>query len=120
MKHLGQDQPGKQLSLFPNEAPFGTFIGTDNPRHIRALNAMLMGPIMREELDQIAGCSNGPDLIDDLRERGLEVRCKRLNKSDRDGRYCRPGQYQLTTNDYQLVANWFNRSDKAQRVLRPH
>ena len=47
------------------------FTGTDNPRHLRALTALLRRPVSREQLDSIAGCSNGPALISDLRDRGL-------------------------------------------------
>ena len=112
-------QPGTQLSLFPDEVPVGNFIGTDNPRHFRVLDAMRLGPIMREELDHVGGCSNGPALVTELRNLGLAVKCKRLGMRDRDGRHCRPGRYEFTENDYQLVTKWFNRRDKSKPVLPP-
>lgn len=84
------------------------FLGTDNPRHLRALFALLKRPISRENLDSIAGCSNGPELIAALRRRGLEgeLLCERIDFIDRDGRPCRPGTYFLTAKGRRLVLNW--------------
>lgn len=59
------------------------FIGTDNPRHLRVLQALLVRPMPREQLGKVAGCSNGPDLIAELRRRGLEVPCERIKFIDR-------------------------------------
>ena len=72
------------------------FTGTDNPRHLRVLAVLLRRPITRQELDNVAGCSNGPDLVAELRRRGLAIECKRVEFTDRDGRQCRPGVYRLT------------------------
>jgi hypothetical protein len=69
------------------------------PRQIRAINALLNGPVMRENLDSIAGCSNGPELISGLRRKGLEVPCLRVERFDKDGNACYPGQYSFTSND---------------------
>ena len=84
------------------------FTGTDNPRHLRALATLLQRPISRENLDSIAGCSNGPELIAALRRRGLEgeLLCERIDFIDRDGRPCRPGTYFLTAKGRRLVLNW--------------
>ena len=57
------------------------FTGTDNPRHLRALAALLSHPVPREQIDAIAGCSNGPELIAELRRRGLgkdHLPCERI------------------------------------------
>ena len=51
----------------------GKFAGTDNPRHLRAIHALLTRPQRRKHLDDIAGCSNTPELIAELRRRGLAV-----------------------------------------------
>ena len=40
-----------------------SFSGTDNPRHLRVIQAVTVRPISREELDRVAGCANGPDLV---------------------------------------------------------
>jgi len=66
---------------------------------LRALAALLRRPIPREQLDSIAGCSNGPELIAELRRRGLgddHLPCERIKFIDRDGNVCRPGVYSLT------------------------
>jgi chromosome segregation and condensation protein ScpB len=71
------------------------FTGTDNPRHLRALAVLLRRPITRQELDNVAGCSNSPELVAELRRRGLAIKCERIEFIDRDGRKCRPGVYHL-------------------------
>lgn len=82
------------------------FQGTDNPRHLRALALLLQRPAKREELDRAAGCSNGPELVAELRRRGLTVPCERVEALDRDGRPCRPGVYHLTGADRRKVSRW--------------
>lgn len=93
------------------------FLGTENARHLRALAVLLKRPVSRENLDSIAGCSNGPELIAELRRRGLEgeLLCERIDFTDRDGRPCRPGTYYLTAKGRRLVLNWLKtRSQQAQ------
>lgn len=80
------------------------FSGTDNPRHLRALHVLMIRPLLREELDRAAGCSNGPDIVCELRRRGLEIPCQRIAVLDRDGEVCRPGVYRLTASDRRKVA----------------
>lgn len=70
-----------------------------NPRHVRALQALLARPTPREALDRIAGCANGPALISDLRDRGFQIPCERIKFVDRDRKLCRPGVYSLTPAD---------------------
>ena len=48
------------------------FAGTNNLRYLRTLHAAMIRPLPRKELDLIAGCSNGPDLVLRLRGKGLE------------------------------------------------
>lgn len=82
------------------------FIGTANPRHLRALAALMRRPMPREHLDRAAGASNGPDLIAELRRRGLDVPCERVPVPDRDGREVRRGIYRLTARDRRMLAAW--------------
>lgn len=82
------------------------FTGTDNPRHLRALTVLQRRPITRKELDSIAGCSNGPELVAELRRRGLAIECERIEFIDRDGRKCRPGVYHLTDKGRRLFWAW--------------
>ena len=81
---------------------------TDNPRHCRALALLLQRPARREEIDSRAGCSNAPELVAELRRRGLDVPCERVPALDRDGRPCRPGVYSLTAADRRRVARWMH------------
>lgn len=58
-----------------NSNPSSRFLGTTNKRHLRVLAVLLVRRLFREELDKIAGCSNGPELVAELRRRGLEIPC---------------------------------------------
>lgn len=98
--------PTKAESSAPNSAEF---TGTDNPRHLRAIAVLLRRPVPREQLDSIAGCSNGPELIAELRRRGLgqeHLPCVRIRFVDRDGFICRPGVYSLTGKGRRMVYAW--------------
>lgn len=92
----------------------GKFTGTDNPRHMRVLHALMLRPRRREEIDRIAGASNGPDLIADLRRRGLDIPCQRTPGVDRDNFPIAFGVYELTHADRRKVFNWQARSLRAQ------
>lgn len=88
------------------------FLGTDNPRYLRAIQAVLTRPIPRQQLDDIAGCANGPDAILQIRAlftdgKGKEhLPCKRITFIDRDGNPCKPGVYSLTTMGRKLIYAW--------------
>lgn len=82
------------------------FTGTDNPRHLRAIAFLLTRPAKREELDNRAGCSNGPELIAELRRRGLEAPCIRVEDIDRDGFPIRRGVYHFTAGDRRALHSW--------------
>ena len=83
-----------------------SFSGTDNPRHLRVLQAVSVRPIPREQLDALAGCSNGPDLVAELRRRGLRMPCTRTKKKDCDLFDCWPGVYHLTEQDRRKLNTW--------------
>ena len=89
------------------------FLGTDNPRHLRAIQALRVRPLPREQLDQVAGCSNGPDLVAELRRRGLELPCTRAKKRDRDLFDSWPGVYHFSEADRRMVNRWL-----AERAAR--
>lgn len=82
------------------------FAGTTNPRHLRVIQAAMTRPLPREQLDAVAGCSNGPDLVAELRRLGLEVPCTRTKKKDRDGFSVLPGVYHFTQRDRRLINRW--------------
>lgn len=95
------------------------FIGTDNPRHLRALAVLMRRPVPREQLDSIAGCSNGPELIAELRRRGLgddHLPCERIRFVDRDGCICRPGVYSLTAKGRRMVYAWMAKRSKGDTL----
>lgn len=60
----------------------------------------------REHGDRAAGCSNFPDLISELRRRGLEIPCDRVPDRDRDGQPIRRGVYHLTADDRRKLIRW--------------
>lgn len=93
--------------------PASKFTGTDNPRHLRVINSLLVRPRKREEIDRIAGASNGPELIAELRRRGLEFPCDRVPAIDRDGYPIRFGIYHLTDDDRRLLNAWLRLRDAA-------
>lgn len=88
------------------------FTGTDNPRHLRAIAALLRRPMPREQLDRAAGCSNGPELIAELRRRGLDVPCERVPDLDRDGRPIKRGVYALIKSDHRKLNAWLRLRQK--------
>lgn len=91
------------------------FTGTDNPRHLRVLVALLLRPRSREELDRVAGCSNGPELVAELRRRGLELPCARTPCIDRDGFEVKRGIYSTDEDDKRAVRSWMRRRDADRR-----
>ena len=102
----GKGLEGKQQKQQAHFTAPARFSGTDNPRHLRVIQAFMTRPITREHLDQIAGCSNGPELVAELRRRGLEVPCARTKKKDRDLFDCWPGVYHFTQQDRRRVLAW--------------
>ena len=69
-------------------------------REFRVLTALWnsRGWVWREEIDRVAGASNGPHIIMMLRTKvtghqGLEM--ERVPSIDRDGKPCNPGRYRL-------------------------
>lgn len=84
----------------------GKFLGTDNPRHLRVIALLLERPAKRSEIDDRAGCLNGPELMAELRRRGLDAPCERIECLDRDGRTCHPGIYSFTTTDRRKLMRW--------------
>jgi len=78
------------------------------PRELRAINALMQHPMPREKLDREAGCSNSPELVSNLRRKGLEIPCERVKDRDRDGQEIRRGVYYLTVADRDRIRMWSN------------
>lgn len=95
-----------KLSQFPrhkHRTP-GKFDGCKGPREFRFLQTILNRHLTREEVDAVAGASNGPEIVNQLRSRGLELPCFRLGTLDRDGAWVYRGLYALTPKDRRQVA----------------
>jgi hypothetical protein len=92
------------------------FEGTTDPRHIRILDALIERPCTREEVDRIAGASNGPQEISELRALGLDKwRCLLMCREkviDRDGFEVHRGIYWLTRRGKKAVADWLSRTGR--------
>lgn len=84
----------------------GKFAGTDNPRHLRAIDALMRRALPREHGDRAAGCSNFPDLVAELRRRGLDIPCERVPDRDRDGFPIKRGVYHFVASDRRKVLRW--------------
>ena len=87
-------------------APSKRNFTTDNPRHLRSIHALDTRPMPREHLDSAAGCSNSPELVAELRRRGLEIPCQRVADLDRDGLPIRRGVYYFTEGDRRTIRRW--------------
>lgn len=92
-----------------------SFLGTDNPRYLRILAALLARSRSREEIDRIAGASNGPDAIAALRALGLPkpdcLVCERTPCFDRDGQEVQRGIYWLTPMGRRRLQAWMRERD---------
>lgn len=88
------------------------FLGTSNPRHLRVIHALLRSPRTREALDMWGGCSNGPELVAELRRRGLDIPCDKVPCIDRDGFEVKRGVYHLTAADRRKIGRWLVRRGK--------
>ena len=93
------------------------FLGTDNLRHLRAIHALRVSPRTREALDHIAGCSNGPELVAELRRRGLDAPCDKVPCIDRDGFEVNRGVYHFTDADRRKLRRWLNRRANGPAVF---
>jgi len=94
------------------------FSGTANLRHLRVIHAAMTRALPREQLDQVAGCSNGPELVAELRRRGLDFPCERTPAIDRDGFIVKPGVYHLTEQDRRKIIKF--QSAKLKQTRNPH
>ena len=74
------------------------------PRHRRLIVALLIGPLPRETADRVAGASNSPHHVGELRDKfHLNIQTERVEKIDRDGNKTRPGIYHLEADSRELA-----------------
>ncbi|WP_226642802.1 hypothetical protein [Microbulbifer variabilis] len=76
-----------------------------SPRQVRALETLLTGPCSREKLDRVTGASNGPNVILQLRKRGITIQCRMERHIDRDGIAGRHGVYWLPDSERQRIGS---------------
>lgn len=111
--------PTKTQGAFENNrsksSKTARFLGTENPRHLRVIMALLVSPRPREAIDRIAGASNGPELMAELRRRGLEAPCSKTPCIDRDGFEVKRGIYHFTDKDKRLVRAWLKRRERIKK-----
>lgn len=84
-----------------------------SPRQARVLSTLYSSRqwLRREEVDRIAGASNGPAVVGCLRSilgyGAIETR--RVEVTDRDGRKAKPGEYLLTEAGRKAVQQLLNK-----------
>lgn len=108
-RHQAEPDFFDTVNVNQNITATASFSGTTNPRALRALNALLKGPVPREALDKIAGCSNGPALVASLRTKGLGnigLACTMVPMRDRDGNLVKRGVYTLSPAGLRAVVAW--------------
>lgn len=109
-KKSGRDQAEPDLFKTAEPAEHSTstarFSGTENPRHLRVIHSLMIRPRKREEIDRIAGASNGPELVAELRRRGLRAKCRRTPGIDRDGYPVKFGVYEFDDDDRRAINAW--------------
>ncbi|MFZ4538623.1 hypothetical protein [Propionivibrio sp.] len=77
-------------------------------RHVRILVALNVRSQKREQIDRIAGASNGPDEILRLRKKlDIEIPCVRIPAFDRDGKDIKQGVYSLTAADGRKISKFW-------------
>ena len=103
---MSKDKQRNEFSGLPSRVS-----ARGNYRMIRLVRALLRGPVTREDADRIAGCSNSPDLIADIRRLGpgrMHLVCTLFTVTDRDGKVSRPGRYSLTPEGHAMLTEWLN------------
>jgi len=108
------NQPASESAPSKANSNTSKFHGTDNPRHLRAIDALMRRALPREHGDRAAGCSNFPDLVAELRRRGLEIPCERVPDRDRDGEPIRRGVYYLAADDRGKLIRWMTRRNRVK------
>jgi hypothetical protein len=97
-----------------------TFSGTENLREQRVLAALLAGPVPRERVDKVAGCSNGPALVASLRSKGLGkagLSCTMVPGRDRDGKRVLFGVYSLSHSARRAVKASLRHGNQSRSTL---
>lgn len=98
---------GKPSAAVHSDSKYsGSFLVTHNAHHLCVIQALMTRPLPREQLDQVAGGSNGRELVAELRRRGLKTPCTRTKHEDRDLFDCWPGVSRFTEGDRRKLKVW--------------
>jgi hypothetical protein len=82
---------------------------TDSPRHLRLLHVLMKRKLTRTEVDSVAGASNGPDEMKELRDKGLtSLFADKEPIFDRDGRKSHQGIYSPSSDDRRTIARFLS------------
>lgn len=77
-------------------------------RQFRVLQALVAAPqLTREQIDRIAGASNGPSVVSYLRCKGFGILMRTEKVLDRDGKAAHPGRYSLTQSGLEAARQFF-------------
>ena len=87
--------------------PYTPVFYSENPRELRAVNALFRNPRTRRELDEIVGTNNSPHTIFGLRAKGLEIICELVSCTSRDGYPAVYGVYSLTAASIAMLSAFF-------------
>lgn len=94
------------------------FKGTKSPRRIRTLIALVYRDyVSRENLDRLAGCSNSPDLVFQMKRAGLPIQTREVKAKDRDGRKTHYADYYLTPAIKAKAKEWLESSGHVEVAL---
>lgn len=107
-------QPRNAEPSAPSNGVNPTTTKSMTPSQSRVLQALLGTDdwIAREAIDRIAGSSNGPEVIRQLRQRfGYDaIEMERISTVDRDGLPTQPGRYRLSDTGRECLAEMEGRN----------
>lgn len=91
------------------------------PGEFALLQALMAGPVSREQADRVAVASNSPNIVFNLRSSGLGIDCELRTGLNRIGKKTRYGVYSLTPAGRTLAASMFKlqADELAERQTRP-
>lgn len=82
--------------------------GIKTPRQFRVVMALLNGPKSRERIDRIAGASNGPEIVRQLRANGICINCELVPHINCDSKLGKHGVYYLPATQKRTLRRWLS------------
>jgi hypothetical protein len=91
-----------------------------NPREYRILKHLTVhGATFRKALNDIAGATNVPEHIRQMRQRGWILPCTRVHMVDRDGKPTKPGRYSLHPSEVEAACLAVQAWQEARQGAKP-